>query len=212
MARMLSNSPRPWKILSSIITYQDEWLTLRSDKVLLPSGRTIGPYHTVAGPNWVCIIAITTEGNVVLTEEYRHGAGRVILQFPGGHIDDAEEAEAASRRELLEETGYGEGMWYDLGMMFGASARLTAQVHPFLALDVQAIAAPQPDHSEDIGVFTMSWEEFMSEFQAGKLDLPDSSDLGMLMRLQIFASISNIPAISRLRINDMTSRNDLKRE
>jgi NUDIX domain. len=54
-------------------------------------------------------VPITKGGEVVLTEEYRHGAKRRLLQLPGGHIDEGEGALSAAWRELREETGFAGG-------------------------------------------------------------------------------------------------------
>jgi 8-oxo-dGTP pyrophosphatase MutT (NUDIX family) len=196
----MSQKPRPWKILESSISYRDQWLTLRSDRVQLANGGEMSPYHTVEGPNWVTMVPVTRDGQVVLTEEYRHGAKKTILQFPGGLIDEGEGPLAAGRRELREETGFGGGDWHELGTMFAAAARLTSIVHVYLALDVRLEGEPRHDHGEDIRVLTRPWPDFAAALRAGTLDLPDTCDLGMLMKLQLLASASTDPAIRRLRI------------
>src|SRR5665213_2596880 len=198
---MSGNDPNPlksWSVIASKITFRDQWLTLRSDEVRLPNGQTLAPYHTVEGPDWVSIIAITADDQVILTEEYRHGARRVLMQFPGGHIDPGEEAREAGARELLEETGYGRGDWHDIGAMFGAAARLSAVVRVFLVLGVEQIASPKAEHGEDIRVVPMSWRAFLNDLQEGRIDIPDTCDLASLMRLQLLASRSKNPAIARL--------------
>src|SRR3984893_2835109 len=148
-----NNKPiQPWSVIASKITYRDQWLTLRSDEVRLPDGSTLAPYHTVESPDWVSIIPITAGDEVVLTEEYRHGARRVLMKFPGGLIDPGESAEEAGARELLEETGYGEGVWHDLGMIFDAAARLSAVGRGFLVVGVRPIASPRQDTREELRV------------------------------------------------------------
>jgi 8-oxo-dGTP pyrophosphatase MutT (NUDIX family) len=179
--------------------YSDEWITLRSDRVRLPNGNELFPYHTIEGPDWASVVPITGDGRIVLTEEYRHGAKKTILQLPGGHIEKDEGALAAARRELLEETGFTGGTWHDLGTIFAAGARLTSVVHLYLALGVEAQGRPQHDAGEDIRVLTMSWSEFCDGMVHGQIDLPDTCDLATLMRLQLFASQSSDAEIRKLK-------------
>lgn len=198
MSAKHSKPPKCWDVIKSKITYRDRWLTLRSDEIRLPDGSTLSPYHTVEGPDWVSIIALTTDGEVLLTEEYRHGARQVIMQFPGGHIDEGEGADVAGARELLEETGYGGGTWHDLGTMFGAASRLSAVVSVFLAVGVSQMNAPKHDHGEEIRLMSMTWREFWNALHTRKIDLRDSCDLATLMRLQLVAAQSADPDIARL--------------
>ena len=49
---------------------------------------------------------MTRDGHVVLVKQYRHGAGRVTLEIPGGLVDKGEDPLRCALRECLEETGY----------------------------------------------------------------------------------------------------------
>ena len=64
-----------WKVLKSKYLFRKSWLTVRSDEVLLPTGKTIPEYYVLEYPNWVNIIAITNEGKFVFVRQYRHGLG-----------------------------------------------------------------------------------------------------------------------------------------
>ena len=95
-----------WKTLSSSYIHKGPWATLRSDKCEMPDGRIVGDYYVLEYPNWVNAIAITEDNKVLMVRQYRHAAGIVSLEIPGGVIDGDESPEHAIRRELLEETGY----------------------------------------------------------------------------------------------------------
>ena len=72
----------------------------------LPNGKVIDDFYTLWQPDWVLILARTTEGKWVMTEQYRHGTGKIALEFPAGIIDKGETPEKAAIRELQEECGY----------------------------------------------------------------------------------------------------------
>src|ERR1700745_528526 len=64
-------------------------------------------FYVLSAPGWVNIIPITSEGEVVLVRQYRHGSSAFHFEMPGGMSDpeDPDPAEAA-RREMREECGY----------------------------------------------------------------------------------------------------------
>jgi len=95
-----------WKLLDSHYIHKGPWATLRVDKCEMPDGRIVNDYYVLEYPNWVNAVAITEDNKVLMVRQYRHAAGIVSLEIPGGVIDGDEEPQAAMLRELLEETGY----------------------------------------------------------------------------------------------------------
>lgn len=59
----------------------------------------------------VVIVAVTDQGKLLLTEQYRIPMGKPVLELPAGLVGDThfgpdEDWALAAERELLEETGY----------------------------------------------------------------------------------------------------------
>ena len=94
-----------WTLLGSTYIHKGPWATLRADKCEMPDGRIVDEYYVLEYPNWVNAVALTEDGKVLMVRQYRHAAGVVSLEIPGGVIDGDEQPEDAMRRELLEETG-----------------------------------------------------------------------------------------------------------
>src|SRR5882724_3364409 len=65
-------------------------------------------------PDWVSVVAVTTEGQFVMVRQYRYGIDGPSLEVPGGMIDKGEPPAVAAMRELREETGYGGGVLVSL--------------------------------------------------------------------------------------------------
>lgn len=158
----------PWKVLDSKYNYRDRWLALRSDTVELPGGRVLTPFHVIEQPDWVTAIAITHDGNIVLVEEYRHGAREIVIELPSGIHEGPGEPLDQARRELLEETGFASDEWHPLGAFFANAPRLDNRVHCFVALDARKVAEPKLDDSEDILTHEVPFATFLEELRDGR--------------------------------------------
>ncbi len=97
---------KPWKLLDSKYLVDAPWLKVAKETCELPNGKIIEDFYTLWQPDWVLILARTTEGKWVMTEQYRHGSGKIALEFPAGIIDKNETPEQAALRELQEEAGF----------------------------------------------------------------------------------------------------------
>jgi len=176
----------PWEVLESKYAYRDRWLALRSDTVRLPNGRVLSPYHIIEQADWVAAVALTTEGKIVLVEEYRHGAQQVLIELPGGIHDKPEEPLAAIKRELLEETGFAGDDWRPIGSFFTNPPRVTNRVHCFLALDVRKVAEPRLDDSEVLHTHEIPLETFLADVRTGRHAM-HGFQLGVLWLLHTYA-------------------------
>lgn len=97
---------KPWKLLDTEYLVDAPWLKVAKEKCELPNGKVIDDFYTLWQPDWVLILARTSEGEWIMTEQYRHGTGKIALEFPAGIIDKGETPEQAALRELQEECGY----------------------------------------------------------------------------------------------------------
>src|SRR5262249_52666278 len=91
------------------------FFSLLKHKMVDGRGRPAREAYTFACPDWVSIAPVAESGQFVLVRQYRHGIDAMSLEFPGGIIEAGEDPAAAARRELGEETGYGDGSLISLG-------------------------------------------------------------------------------------------------
>jgi 8-oxo-dGTP pyrophosphatase MutT (NUDIX family) len=115
--------------------------------------RSDGAEHSffiIECPDWVNVIALTPQKEVVLIEQYRQGSEEVILEIPGGMIDAGEEPENAARRELAEETGYESKEFVYLGKSRPNPAINNNWIYHFLALNCEKTRATAFDEHESL--------------------------------------------------------------
>ncbi len=60
-----------WEVLESNYIVKDEWLTLRAERPQMPNGRLVEAYYVFKFPEWVNIVALTNNDQVVLVRQYR---------------------------------------------------------------------------------------------------------------------------------------------
>ncbi|MDP6461423.1 MAG: NUDIX hydrolase [Gemmatimonadota bacterium] len=125
---------------------------------------------TVVDSNdWVNVVAITPDAEVVLVRQFRHGVEAVTLEIPGGLVDAGEDPAAAGVRELLEETGYAGGEPQLLGRVRPNPSFLTNLCHTFLVEDCIEVAEPSPDPGEDIRVARVPLAELPGLVASGEI-------------------------------------------
>lgn len=148
-----------WKVLGSEYIIKRPWLTARVDKVQLPNGVVHPEYYVLEYPNWLNIIAITTEGKFVMVEQYRHGLADIFTELVAGVVEDGEEPLHAAKRELMEETGYGKGDWLLFSVLSANPGTMTNLTYTFLATDVEPVTTQHLDDTEDIAVKLLTASE-----------------------------------------------------
>lgn len=143
---------KKWKTLESKYLFRRPWLTARCDKVQLPDGTIRPEYYILEYPTWVNVIAITANGDFVMVEQYRHGLQEVFTELVAGVAEAGEQPIDAARRELLEETGYGNGDWQLLTVISANPGSNNNLSYSFIATGVEKIAEQHLDATEDIAV------------------------------------------------------------
>jgi 8-oxo-dGTP pyrophosphatase MutT (NUDIX family) len=164
---------RRWERVESAWAFRSGFLSIRRDRCRLPDGRLSADMFFMELRDFALTVAVTPEGAVLLSREYKHGAGDVIFTLPAGFIEAGEAPAAGARRELLEETGHDGPAYEPLGSYLVFPGLSAARGHAFLARDVRRVAEPRPDEFEEIEVVAVSLDVLRAEL-AGNDQAPDT--------------------------------------
>ncbi|HET7118865.1 MAG TPA: NUDIX hydrolase [Hanamia sp.] len=158
-----------WKILSSEYLSRHQYFTARKDKCVAPDGKIIDEYFVVELPATVCGVAITKEGEVLMVRQYRHPIKEILLEIPGGFIDENETPEQAMKRELKEETGYEFSSVINVGRIAANPGVLDNYTYLFLAQGGVKTSEQKLDKNEDLQIEKISLQELKKLFIENKI-------------------------------------------
>ncbi len=150
----------PWKTLSTRLIYQNDWIRLREDQVITPTG-TNGIYGVVETKPAIGIVPITENLETFLVGQYRYTLDFYSWEIPEGGGHDGETVLEGAKRELLEETGITAKKWYKLGTCHTSNSITNETAYLFLGEELTN-GHPDPDYTEDLKLmklpFIEAWE------------------------------------------------------
>ena len=156
-----------WKLLESKYLLKTQWLNVRMDYVMMPSGVEMDDYYVLEYPDWINVIAITKEGLFIIERQYRHGTQSIDYEICAGTLEKGEDPLEAAKRELLEETGYTGGEWELFCISAPNPSAMTNMNYSFLARGVEYSGERHLEQTEDIEIHLFSYEELKRIVQEG---------------------------------------------
>ena len=139
-----------YDLISSQTIFTGRVFNLRQDQLRLPNGRQV-KMDIVEHAGAVTMLPVDEEGMIWFIRQYRHAAGRELLELPAGMVEADEPLQEAAEREIREEIGMRAGEIIPLGGFFLAPGYSTEYLHIFLARQLEP-APLQPDDDEWITV------------------------------------------------------------
>ncbi len=145
-------TPMSWETISTEQLVDCRVFSVNRNLASRSEGRT-HDFYVLHPNNWVNVIAIDSNDQVILIEQFRHGTSQLTLEIPGGMVDPEDpSAKHAAARELLEETGYAAKDLIHIGRNHPNPAMQSNYCDTFLALNVEKLFEPKFHTTEYIEV------------------------------------------------------------
>ena len=161
------------EVLSSETVYQGNVFWVTSDQVIEP-GDVSARRDVVRHNGSVVVLAVDTathpnDPGILLIRQYRHAAGKFLLELPAGRIEKGEELIPAGQRELIEETGYRAERWSKHTTYYASPGFLSEAMNIVLAEGL-TLGEAAPEEDERIEVRMTPLSEAMRLIHAGEIE------------------------------------------
>jgi 8-oxo-dGTP pyrophosphatase MutT (NUDIX family) len=161
---------KAWQVISEEDVSPSKWYPLFKQTIKLPNGKIIDDYYLSRLGEVATVLLITKEKEIVFCKQYKHGAGRVLLELPAGRRDKEDlTSEAAAIRELQEETGYIAHKVEFLGKLTPSPTKDTTYVYAYLCQDYSVTTKTDFDFNEEIETVLVPIKDLKTKITNGDI-------------------------------------------
>ncbi len=181
-----------WEEVITEHIIQDEWIDFRRSAYRLPDGKVFEPFYSFSRRDYVVIVASDCDGNYLCVRQFRQGIKEVTTEFPAGGLERSdgreygggagaavsgteaagmsasEDALAAAKRELLEETGYMSSEWTHLLTIPSNASISDNYAHIYMAKNCRMAARQHLDETEFLHVELHTPQEIQELIRTGR--------------------------------------------
>lgn len=171
-----------WEEVYTEHIIQDEWIDFRRSAYRLPDGNVFEPFYSYSRKDYVVVVASDCDGNFLCVRQFRQGIRKVTTEFPAGGLERpdgreyrigtggafSEDALAAAKRELLEETGYSSCEWTHLITIPSNATIADNYVYVYLATGCRRVSGQDLDETEFLNVELHTKQEIEELIRTGE--------------------------------------------
>ena len=171
-----------WEEVSTEHIIQDEWIDFRRSAYRLPDGNVFEPFYSFSRRDYVVVVASDCDGNYLCVRQFRQGIKEVTTEFPAGGLERSdgkeyrtggggscsEDALAAAKRELLEETGYSSEDWMHLITIPSNATIADNFAYVYMAKNCRKAGRQHLDETEFLNVELHTGQEIEELIRTGR--------------------------------------------
>lgn len=137
------------------------------DTVELPNGE-LATREIVRHPGAVCVLPLTSDGEVIMVKQFRYPFNEVMLEIPAGKLEFGEDPYEAVKRELEEESGVVAGKIEHICELYTTVAIFDERIQVYLAREL-TFTESHPDEDEFLEVTKIPLDTLVSMVMNGEI-------------------------------------------
>ena len=161
---------KDWPRISTKPLAECRIFDLHEATTVSPESGTQHQFYYIDTADWVNIVPITDNDEVVCIRQFRHGNETITLEIPGGMVDPGEDPAISAARECLEESGYSCDNVESLGVLAPNPAVFNNRVHTYVARNVKLTGQIQNTATEKTEVVLIPLGELPAMLTSGEID------------------------------------------
>lgn len=152
---------------SSKYIYRGKILSLRTDTVSLPGGKTAAR-EIVEHAGASAVVPVLGDGRLLLIKQFRKPVEESLIEIPAGKLDSGESPLDCARRELEEETGFQAHSIKELFVFYPTPGYSSEKITVFKAENLRQ-TGKRPDDDEFIEILKLEKEKALELVRTGHI-------------------------------------------
>ena len=174
-----------FELLRSETLLQGRVFRIRRDTLKTPDGRET-KFEIIEHGGSVIVVPVDEHGDMYFVRQYRHAAGKYLLELPAGTRDGDEPYEACAAREIREDTVMEAGKLQKVGEFFLAPGYSSEFMEVYLATDLKHNPL-EADEDEFLTVEKYPLRQAIEMAERG--EMPDAKSLAALLMVKPYLNL-----------------------